>query len=156
MVLIKDPSRRLWGTAHARTRLAFYTSADSEGEALSAGRIPNSTSSVRSPKALYRRHARKTRRAERSSSGVSSAPQLSSARSSVRFDHALKPINQGTRRRSVVGNPLLPVFGGRSGPNYLVAETLGAGHLSSSGGSALTIAIVSTLTVVTRFTKSMI
>ena len=57
-----------------RTRLAIYSSAVTEGSALSARRIPNSISFVRSPVARYSCHARKARRAAHSSSGVRSAP----------------------------------------------------------------------------------
>ena len=49
IVLIQGASRRLWGTAHARTRLALYSSADSEGTALAAGSTPNSIKAVRPP-----------------------------------------------------------------------------------------------------------
>ena len=46
------------------SRIGIYSSAVSEEAAVSAGRMPNSTSSVRSPVALYDCHAIKARRAE--------------------------------------------------------------------------------------------
>ena len=74
------------------SRIGIYSSAVSEEAAVSAGRMPNSTSSVRSPVALYDCHAIKARRAELFCPPVSDRrPECSSARSSVRFGRALQP-----------------------------------------------------------------
>ena len=49
LVRIENPFQRFRGSAGDRTGLSIYSSAGSEGVALSAGRIPSSTNSVRSP-----------------------------------------------------------------------------------------------------------
>ena len=52
LVRTNGASPQLWGSAHARTRPAFYSSADSKEAVLSAGRIPRSTKSVLAPAAI--------------------------------------------------------------------------------------------------------